>query len=160
MQDHRQPIFLIATANDIESLPPELMRKGRFDEIFFVDLPGAGRARGDFHDPLSQAGSQQGRLRHGPTDGCHRELHRGGNRAGRSLRVLCGLRGKERLRDGTYSRRRCQPRPIAVVMRERVDTLRAWARGRLRDGRLISRRAPGAVRQNIEASEENMTENQ
>ncbi len=40
MQDHRHPIFIIATANDIERLPPELMRKGRFDEIFFVDLPG------------------------------------------------------------------------------------------------------------------------
>lgn len=40
MQDHRHPIFIIATANDISALPPELMRKGRFDEIFFVDLPG------------------------------------------------------------------------------------------------------------------------
>lgn len=39
MQEHRHPIFLIATANNIEALPPELMRKGRFDEIFFVDLP-------------------------------------------------------------------------------------------------------------------------
>jgi MoxR-like ATPase len=39
MQDHRAPIFLIATANDLARLPPELMRKGRFDEIFFVDLP-------------------------------------------------------------------------------------------------------------------------
>src|SRR5205085_8018671 len=39
MQEHREPVFLIATANDIEALPPELLRKGRFDEIFFVDLP-------------------------------------------------------------------------------------------------------------------------
>jgi SpoVK/Ycf46/Vps4 family AAA+-type ATPase len=39
MQDHRHPIFIIATANDIAALPPELMRKGRFDEVFFVDLP-------------------------------------------------------------------------------------------------------------------------
>ncbi|GAB4152104.1 MAG: AAA family ATPase [Planctomycetaceae bacterium] len=39
MQDHRHPIFIIATANDISALPPELMRKGRFDEVFFVDLP-------------------------------------------------------------------------------------------------------------------------
>lgn len=41
MQDHRHPIFLVATANDISRLPPELMRKGRFDEIFFIDLPSA-----------------------------------------------------------------------------------------------------------------------
>ena len=42
MQDHRHPIFLVATANDISALPPELMRKGRFDEVFFVDLPKRG----------------------------------------------------------------------------------------------------------------------
>lgn len=41
MQEHRTPVFLIATANDISALPPELLRKGRFDEIFFVDLPSA-----------------------------------------------------------------------------------------------------------------------
>ncbi|MEM7808884.1 MAG: AAA family ATPase [Planctomycetota bacterium] len=40
MQEHREPVFLIATANDVSALPPELLRKGRFDEIFFVDLPG------------------------------------------------------------------------------------------------------------------------
>src|SRR5207248_6122351 len=40
MQEHTAPVFLIATANDIEALPPELLRKGRFDEIFFVGLPG------------------------------------------------------------------------------------------------------------------------
>jgi SpoVK/Ycf46/Vps4 family AAA+-type ATPase len=40
MQERKAPVFLVATANDIEALPPELLRKGRFDEIFFVDLPG------------------------------------------------------------------------------------------------------------------------
>jgi|GEM_PF-48881 len=39
MQDNETDVFTIATANDISKLPPELMRKGRFDEIFFVDLP-------------------------------------------------------------------------------------------------------------------------
>ncbi len=39
MQEHTAPVFLVATANDIDALPPELLRKGRFDEIFFVDLP-------------------------------------------------------------------------------------------------------------------------
>lgn len=39
MQDHRSPIFMVATANNITALPPELLRKGRFDEVFFVDLP-------------------------------------------------------------------------------------------------------------------------
>jgi len=39
MQDKTDPVFIIATANNIHQLPPEMMRKGRFDEIFFVDLP-------------------------------------------------------------------------------------------------------------------------
>ena len=39
MQEKTKPVFVIATANDISKLPPELLRKGRFDEVFFVDLP-------------------------------------------------------------------------------------------------------------------------
>jgi SpoVK/Ycf46/Vps4 family AAA+-type ATPase len=39
MAEKKAPVFLVATANDITALPPELVRKGRFDEIFFVDLP-------------------------------------------------------------------------------------------------------------------------
>jgi SpoVK/Ycf46/Vps4 family AAA+-type ATPase len=39
MQERKRPVFLFATSNDISVLPPELLRKGRFDEIFFVDLP-------------------------------------------------------------------------------------------------------------------------
>lgn len=39
MAEHSSSVFMVATANDINGLPPELMRKGRFDEIFFVDLP-------------------------------------------------------------------------------------------------------------------------
>jgi SpoVK/Ycf46/Vps4 family AAA+-type ATPase len=39
LQEKRQEVFVVATANDLSLLPPELLRKGRFDEIFFVDLP-------------------------------------------------------------------------------------------------------------------------
>jgi SpoVK/Ycf46/Vps4 family AAA+-type ATPase len=41
MQDRESGVFLAATSNNITALPPEMMRKGRFDEIFFVDLPNA-----------------------------------------------------------------------------------------------------------------------
>ncbi len=41
MQEKKSPVFVIATANKIDALPPEFLRKGRFDEIFFVDLPTA-----------------------------------------------------------------------------------------------------------------------
>ncbi|HLK57377.1 MAG TPA: AAA family ATPase, partial [Chthonomonadaceae bacterium] len=39
MQDKKAPAFVVATSNDVTALPPELLRKGRFDEIFFIDLP-------------------------------------------------------------------------------------------------------------------------
>ena len=39
LQENKKPVFVIASANNIDELPPELIRKGRFDEIFFVDLP-------------------------------------------------------------------------------------------------------------------------
>lgn len=41
MQDKTSPVFIVATANNIHDLPPELLRRGRFDQIFFVDLPTA-----------------------------------------------------------------------------------------------------------------------
>jgi SpoVK/Ycf46/Vps4 family AAA+-type ATPase len=41
MQEKDQPVFVVATANDVSKLPPEFLRKGRFDEMFFVDLPDA-----------------------------------------------------------------------------------------------------------------------
>lgn len=40
MQEKENSVFIVATANDISKLPPEFLRKGRFDELFFVDLPG------------------------------------------------------------------------------------------------------------------------
>src|SRR5262249_19575507 len=39
MQEKKSSVFVVSTANDITNLPPELLRKGRFDEIFFLDLP-------------------------------------------------------------------------------------------------------------------------
>jgi hypothetical protein len=39
LQERRGPVFVVATANDVSRLPPELLRRGRFDELFFVDLP-------------------------------------------------------------------------------------------------------------------------
>ncbi len=72
MQEKTAPCFVVATANDISSLPPELLRRGRFDEIFFLDLPTfeerreifavhlrkRGRLPQDYHlDQLAEASS-------------------------------------------------------------------------------------------------------
>jgi ATPase family protein associated with various cellular activities (AAA) len=54
MQDHPPGVFVIATANDVQALPPEFLRKGRFDEIFFVDLPDTQERQAIFALHLSR----------------------------------------------------------------------------------------------------------
>ena len=54
MQEKEAPVFVIATANNISALPPELLRKGRFDEIFFVDLPTIKERKDIFKVHLSK----------------------------------------------------------------------------------------------------------
>ena len=54
MQEKTKPVFVVATANDISSLPPELLRKGRFDEIFFVDLPTKDERKNIFRIHLAK----------------------------------------------------------------------------------------------------------
>lgn len=73
MQEKEKPVFVVATANDVSKLPPEFLRKGRYDELFFVDLPDSaereqiweiviqwhGRKTGDYHaTALSKACEQ------------------------------------------------------------------------------------------------------
>ncbi len=52
------PVFVVATANDISQLPPELLRKGRLDEIFFVDLPSEAERAEVFRIHLLKRGRQ------------------------------------------------------------------------------------------------------
>ena len=58
MQDKRQPVFIVATANQIERLPPELLRRGRFDEIFFLDLPNATERKAIFEVHIAKRGRE------------------------------------------------------------------------------------------------------
>ena len=54
LQEKTKPVFVAATANNIEQLPPELLRKGRLDEIFFVDLPNLAERREIFKIHLAR----------------------------------------------------------------------------------------------------------
>jgi AAA+ superfamily predicted ATPase len=56
LSEKTSPVFVVATANDISNLPPELLRKGRFDEIFFVDLPQGPEREEIFRIHLSRRG--------------------------------------------------------------------------------------------------------
>src|SRR5262249_8870586 len=61
MQERKAPVFVAATCNDVTALPPELIRKGRFDELFFVDLPNREERRQIFQIQLQ-------RRKRNPTD--------------------------------------------------------------------------------------------
>jgi SpoVK/Ycf46/Vps4 family AAA+-type ATPase len=54
MSEKTKPVFVVSTANDVTALPPELLRKGRFDEIFFVDLPSVGERKDIFKVHLAR----------------------------------------------------------------------------------------------------------
>jgi hypothetical protein len=99
MQEKRDPVFVVATANRIDMLPPELLRKGRFDEIFFVDLPHAASARRSC-DPPSKKGRDPGDLRPGRRSPAVARLlrrrARGGGARGPVRRVRRGAGARDR----------------------------------------------------------------
>ncbi len=63
LSEKTSPVFVIATANDISHLPPELLRKGRLDEIFFVDLPTDAERHEIFRIHLEKRGREPGQFR-------------------------------------------------------------------------------------------------
>lgn len=130
MQDHRSPIFLVATANNITSLPPELMRKGRFDEIFFVDVPGTASRKQILEVHL-------GRRKRNPRNFALDELvalTAGFSGAELEQLVIAGLYNafgaNEELADKHLRDAVAATRPLSVVMREKIAALRAWANDR------------------------------
>jgi len=130
MQERTAPVFLVATANEVEALPPELLRKGRFDEIFFVDLPVDATRREIFSIHLKKR-------RRDPADFDLEALAKaadGFSGAEIEQAVIAGLyesfaAGKE-LRTEHIRRALAGSPPLSVTMAERVAELRAWAAGR------------------------------
>ena len=92
MQDRESGVFLAATSNNISALPPEMLRKGRFDEIFFVDLPNADRPPIALFAPSKKARSRFRRLRSNETRGHERWIFRRRNRTIHHLRPLFRFR--------------------------------------------------------------------
>ena len=130
MQDHRHPIFIIATANDISALPPELMRKGRFDEVFFVDLPNEKTREQILGIHLAK--------RNRTPDGYSlRELAKVSEGfTGSELEqavvsaLFAAFAEKSELQDRHLLAEIRKTRPLSVLLGERIDELRAWADGR------------------------------
>jgi len=130
MAERKAPVFIVATSNDISRLPPELVRKGRLDEIFFVDLPDAPTRRAVFRihlekrrlpasqfdldalaaasDGFSGAGIEQAVV--SALYACRAEAQTPDTEA-----ILSELAGTQ---------------PLSVIMDQQIAALRAWARGR------------------------------
>jgi len=60
LQEKSAPVFIVATANDVSQLPPEMLRKGRFDELFFVDLPNAKEREAIWEIQIEKFGPEAG----------------------------------------------------------------------------------------------------
>jgi len=130
MAESNQGVFLVATANDISALPPELMRKGRLDEIFFVDLPDDTIRRQIFSIHLDKR-----KLKLSPN-----ELERvasaaeGFSGAEIEQAVVAALYTAAARNIGVDAQLLLeeihQTRPLSVVMADDIAKLRAWAKDR------------------------------
>src|SRR6202012_2163473 len=123
-------IFVVATANDITALPPELIRKGRFDEIFFVDLPGKD-ARAD----IIAIHTRKRGIALGPAE-LAALAARCENFSGAEIEqaIVAALysahAAKQPVTAALIAHEMQSTRPLAVVMAEKVAALRAWADSR------------------------------
>jgi hypothetical protein len=132
MQEKTSPVFVIATANDVTQLPPELLRKGRWDELFFTDLPGieerqqiwaiqiakAGRKPSDFNlDGLatSSEGFTGAEIEQCVTDALYRAF--ADSREPKTADMTTAI---------------CETVPLSKLMGEQISGLRNWAKGRCR----------------------------
>jgi AAA+ superfamily predicted ATPase len=132
LQERTAPVFVAATANEVDHLPPELARRGRFDEVFFVDLPSAQEREEILALSLRRRGRDPGGLALGavakPLD----------HFSGAELEqvVSSGLfrafaQGRE-LTDEDLRAAAREVVPLATLYEEKVQALRAWGRTRAR----------------------------
>ena len=130
MSERTAPVFIVATANVIEQLPPELIRKGRLDEIFFVDLPDAATRAEIFAIHLRKRDMQ-------PLDFDIASLAKNtGGFSGAEIEqaiVAATYLAREQAKplDSSHIQTEIeQTRPLSQVMSEKIDRLRAWAKTR------------------------------
>jgi ATP-dependent 26S proteasome regulatory subunit len=130
MAERATSVFLVATANSIDNLPPELLRKGRFDEIFFIDLPDAPTRAEIFAIHLSCRNFDP--LRFDLNElAQHAEQFSGAEieQAVVSALYTCSAR-REPLSTLHIQQTLDSAVPLAVMLAEKVQALRSWAKDR------------------------------
>ena len=130
LAENKKTVFMVATANDIESMPPELIRKGRVDEIFFIDLPNLAVRQSIFeihlrkrsHEPLNFNTGELAKLAEGFSGA---EIEQA---------VVSSLytakAEKKPLCDTIIQNEIQSTRPLSIVMSEKITRLRQWAKTR------------------------------
>jgi SpoVK/Ycf46/Vps4 family AAA+-type ATPase len=130
MAERESPVFVVATANDITRLPPELVRKGRFDEIFFVDLPDAAIRATILGIHLTRRGQRAGEF----DIEALADAMQGFSGAEIEQAVVSSLYAahamNQPLATAHIRHEIDQTKPLSTVMNERISSLRAWADGR------------------------------
>jgi SpoVK/Ycf46/Vps4 family AAA+-type ATPase len=130
LADKKTRVFVVATANDISALPPELIRKGRFDEIFFVDLPNAATRAEILRIHAARRGialdaAALARLAQACEGFAGAEIEQA------VVAAIYSANAQHRAPDAEILRAEiAATRPLAVVMAEKVEELRSWAEGR------------------------------
>ena len=130
MQDQREPIFMVATANDISSLPPELMRKGRFDEVFFIDLPSTDARCQIFSIHLQRRDRDPANFDLEVLADSSRDL------TGSEIEqaIISGLfhafAENREIQTKDILKAIAETRPLSSLLSEKIERLRAWADNR------------------------------
>ncbi len=130
MQEHTSPVFLVATANDIEALPPELLRKGRFDDIFFVDLPSPAVREIIFKIHLRKRG-YDAKTFDLPSLAAATDGYSGAEieQAVISAHLIARTSNLTLTTHNVIDAAKASP-PLSVTMDEKIADLREWAKGR------------------------------
>ncbi len=130
MQDRKAAVFVAATCNNVTALPPELIRKGRFDELFFVDLPNQAERKQIFSIQL-------GKRKRNPADFDLEKVAtaaKGYSGAEIDAAVQSGLYAayseKKPLTTQSLLDALAQTVPLSTTRAEEIQTLREWARTR------------------------------
>lgn len=127
MAERKAPVFLVATANQVQELPAELLRKGRFDEIFFVDLPDADTRVEIFGVHLARRGLPQEAFQL-PALAAASEGFSGAEIEQAIVAALYTAHGEQKPMDTDLLMQEIRgTRPLSVLMAEQVSSLRDWA---------------------------------
>jgi AAA+ superfamily predicted ATPase len=132
LSEKQKPVFVLATANDISQLPPELLRKGRLDEIFFVDLPNDSERQRIFEIHVNKRGRDASAFDL-PRLAAAAEGFSGAEIEQAVISALYDVfyMGRE-LQTADVLRSVKETVPLSRTMSERISGLRAWAEGRAR----------------------------